>query len=185
MIERFSSLTVKTQTPNEIKSLLDVYYKSFQGYSDNEIKRASEEYIENGEYFPPKPFQIISLVQGAKSKKHDQELKEAYICNICHERVSSISEGKCLDCAGFVPGDGNQIRLSETHDDFTIEGRRQCSKCGKIDMCIKEPKDSRVWECRDCYSGLTKQERTQRFRDIQKSMGNPDFKPDWYEEIPF
>ena len=200
LIEFFNTLTSKRLNDEEAKNLLQVYYKSFQGYTDREIKQASEEYIENGEYFPPKPFQITSLIKDAKSRKHQQDLVNRYTCSLCHEKVSAISPdegGKCLDCGGFPPSEKSQIHLKPAKDDFKMEGRIKCQSCGDIGMCIKKPRDTGIWECQKCYSGLTKQETAQRYRDLVNYMNRDKIRnyviPEWIqknldkinEQVPF
>lgn len=48
--------------------------------------------------------------------------------------------------------------------------RCQVSGCLKVDICIKEPLDdpSSIYKCRDCYSGMTFQQRNQKLKDILK-----------------
>lgn len=71
---------------------------------------------------------------------------------------------------------------------FKIAERMRCQNqgCLRVDMCIKEPVDDPAskYLCRDCYSGLTLQERNQRMRDILHMIKDKDFKPTWVAPNP-
>ncbi len=153
---------------NEIESLSQTYFKSFRAYKDNEIKQAADDYTTSGEYFPPKPAQIISLVKNTDQGKHIRELVERYTCSMCHQKVSAITEGICLDCAGIPRMHYETPKLAEPEKtNYRIEGRMRCNRCGHIGMCIKEPADENgFWQCRECYTGLTNQEIAERFRKL-------------------
>jgi hypothetical protein len=63
----------------------------------------------------------------------------------------------------------------------TTKIRCQVPGCLKVDICIKEPSDdpAAFYKCRDCYSGLTFQQRNQRLRDIMHMIKDKKFKPAW------
>lgn len=59
--------------------------------------------------------------------------------------------------------------------DFIIIDHGSCEECGASNVpCIKEPKDTGVWICRQCYTGLTGQEIAQRLRKFRKTIGEKD-----------
>jgi hypothetical protein len=182
VLDLFSQMWPTRNTEN----LIEPYFAILKGYSDKVIKKAVYDCLKESEYFP-KPAEIIKFVNiDSKDLKHSQELKKRYTCPVCHEKVSALSEGKCLDCGGFPPYVGDHVILpSIEKDDFIIEGRRKCQNCGTIGICIKEPKEDGPWKCKDCYTGLDRDQRKQRWKDIMHAMKDRNFKPDWYEELPF
>lgn len=180
----FSEMWPNRNTEN----LLDPYYQILKSYSDNAVKKAVFACLKESEYFP-KPADIVKIINtDLKDLKHSQELKKRYTCSVCHEQVSAISDNKCLDCAGFPPADEKQVFLNSADDNFVIEGRRQCQKCSTVSQCIKEPKDTGQWECQKCYSGLTKEQIQQRWKDIVHMLNDKEFMPEWAKknnDIPF
>ena len=52
------------------------------------------------------------------------------------------------------------LELYESH-----ETRTHCSKCGKWRYCRKDTNHPN-YECEDCYTGLTKEQRQNRIKDL-------------------
>ena len=52
-----------------------------------------------------------------------------------------------------------------------VEAYAHCSKCGKWKWCRKEMPRHPKFECEDCYTGLTHEQRHQRYRDLAVKMG--------------
>jgi hypothetical protein len=135
-------------TSEEIETLIQTYFNAFKSYKDSEIREAADEYIKTGEYFPPKPVQILSLVRDAAIKKHDRELVEMWTCRICNQKVSCISSSRiCADCQGYPLPSYESIKPwpDYTPNQYKIEGRVKCQKCGSIGTCIKEPINEGTW----------------------------------------
>ena len=160
-------------TREEIQNLSDSYFRSFRAYSDLEIQEASDEYANTGEYYPPKPAQIINLIKSVDETKHNQELIYRYTCSMCKQRVVSISDGVCLDCLGIPKPTYSQIKPLQTHtpSNYRMEGRIMCQECGSVSMCIKEPSESGQWKCRKCYTGMNNQELAGAFRRLSEMVG--------------
>jgi formylmethanofuran dehydrogenase subunit E len=157
----------------ETEALSKTYFSSFKAYTDTEIEQAAKDYMNNGEYFPPKPSQILSLVKNADIGKHTRELVERYTCSTCHEKVSAICDGVCLDCLGVPKPAYQNIKPlpKPTPSDYRMEGRIQCQKCGHVGMGIKEPAESGQWECRQCYTRMNNQEVAAAFRRLVEMVG--------------
>lgn len=49
-------------------------------------------------------------------------------------------------------------------DKFTMASAR-CFKCGRILLCISEPPGT-PYECRECYTGMTNQEVSEKFKEL-------------------
>ena len=55
------------------------------------------------------------------------------------------------------------------------ETKTNCSKCGKWRYCRKDSTHPQ-YECEDCYTGLTREERIQRVKDFTKTLKGGFFK---------
>ena len=171
----------------EIESLENAYFMAFSDYSDRQIKAAGQKYLQEGEFFPPRPKEIISRITDIDKGRHQKDLRERYTCVLCRERVSAITEGGvCLDCTGVPKPTYKNISLPKSEkSDFKIEGRRKCQECGKVDSCIKEPIDHGPWRCADCYRGFGKQVYIQRWRELSRMIEERGFVPEWANFPPF
>jgi protein-arginine kinase activator protein McsA len=179
-------LTPRRLSHEEILALEDAYELAFQGVADKEIKAAGQLYLQDGDFFPPKPKEILARVKDRSTQKHIRELVELYTCKQCHQKVTAITDGICLDCAGFPLLESNRVKLPEPEErDYKIEGRIKCQECGKIAMCIKEPISTGNWKCRECYSGLTKKEIVDRFAELKLFSGDRDHIFKWIQDAPF
>jgi len=162
---------------------VDVYYHSLMDFTDNQIKHSAKQCLRDCEFFP-RPSDLVKRAK--KEYSSERDLIERYTCSVCHEKVRAVSDGKCLDCGGFPPIEKSKVTLPELDNDFIIEGRRKCQKCGSVSDCIKEPSGSGPWLCKKCYTGLTNKEIAQRFADLQKMMGDKTYKPEWTKNlVPF
>jgi ribosomal protein L37AE/L43A len=161
-------------SPEETEGLSQTYFSAFKAYKDNEIQEAADDYATSGEYFPPKPAQILSLVKNVDQSKHNRELTEHWTCSMCKQKVSSItSDGVCLDCCGVPMPAYQSIKPlpNSTSRHYRMEGRMQCQTCGNVGMCIKEPADSGSWECRQCYTRMNNKEIAAAFRTLGEMVG--------------
>lgn len=53
--------------------------------------------------------------------------------------------------------------------DYVMIDHGSCEQCGKSNVrVIKEPKDTGVWQCRFCYTGLTGSQIAQKWKDLQR-----------------
>lgn len=55
------------------------------------------------------------------------------------------------------------------------EMRTHCSKCGTCRYCRRDSNHPQ-YECEDCYTGLTREERIQRVKDFTKTLKGGLFK---------
>jgi len=156
--------------------LIEAYYATLRKFDYNILIKTGYRLLESCTYFPkPKEF-LDELPQRENNgdSKNDQYLIQRFTCSMCGDKVSALSEGMCLDCAQVNPF--IQPKQKEwtppAKDDFKMESRHKCPECGKIDICIKEPASSGTWKCRDCYSGMTLQERQAKIHQIITGIGN-------------
>jgi hypothetical protein len=63
--------------------------------------------------------------------------------------------------------------VTEKAIDYEVghEMNATCSKCGKLKWCRKELPRHPNYECEDCYTGLSFQQRKQRYYDLIVKMG--------------
>ena len=182
----FLPLIPRRVSEQELRSMEVMYGAAFHNYSNKQIAGAIQRYTEENDFYPPKPKDLISKIQDSEKIKNDEFLVKRFTCSRCHQKVSAISEGECLDCRGFPGIEKNRVQLPEQDEqDYRIEGRMKCQQCGKIGMCIKEPIKTGSWRCRECYSGLTTKEIVNRFKDLRLMMGDEEYKLSWHEEAPF
>lgn len=186
ILDRFGQMWPNRDTD----SLFDTYYESLKSYNDKILKKGVLECLKDPDRkWMPIPGEIVKMINiDRKDLKHSKELRERYTCAGCHEQVSAISEKKCLDCNGIPPVDRDSLSFNEVDVvDYLMEGRRRCQipGCSIVGVCIKDPKDTGIWKCKDHYTGLTVKERDQRWKDIYHLMDDKDFKPDWYKGVPF
>jgi hypothetical protein len=178
----------RTFTNDEQEALVNAFLVSFKAVPDKIFKDAVFAYVDNEEYFPPKPTQLKKYIKDYQDSRHDQGLIERFICSQCGERVSAIVEKRCFDCAGISGVDRETaIQLPEAEkSNFVMEGRRQCQECGKISLCIKEPREAGMWQCQSCYTGMTKQEIAGQFRQLWEIMAGkrPVVQTDNDDEAP-
>ena len=178
---------MRKMNEDERDALEKSYFDSFRPYSNQQLAEAIRLFMDSDEsYYPPKAATIRKFIPGDKDSKHDGELVKRFTCVACGEKVSAISDGRCLDCAGMPPADPDHVHLPETgEDNFVIEGRRRCNDCGAVAMCIEEPKGCKHWQCQKCYAGIDRKEVGKRFNDLQRMMGDKDYTPAWVERTPY
>jgi len=83
---------------------------------------------------------------------------------------------KCLDSMDRVPTPFDVIQRMEKGEDETSRFRletHKCTECGAVKLCIEEPINCGVWQCRPCYTGLSDQEIAEKFR----RLANISFRP--------
>ena len=178
IVTSFSTLTPRKMEPEATQALEQAYYLAFQHYSDKQIKEAGQKYLEDGDFYPPRPTDILKRVKNISNEKHERELIEMWTCNRCHQKVSCISPGGiCADCQGYPVPTYKHIKpwFSEKPILYKIEGRMKCQQCGKVTECIKQPIDDGQFLCKDCYSGLTAKERSKRFDDLAKMISDKEY----------
>lgn len=156
-------------TTQEINTVSNSYLNAFKSYSDAQIIQAADKYAETGEYFPPRPEAIISLITDIEIDKHTKELISRYTCRVCGMKASAITDGICLDCAGIPKPEYEKLKPLPDPGvkDCRIEGRVVCSLCGHIGMGINEPAGSEGWSCRKCYTGLNDDEIVKKFSELR------------------
>jgi len=68
-------------------------------------------------------------------------------------------------------------------DEFKIFHNVHCRTCGDRDVtCIQYPVGSDNM-CMQCYTGLTGEHITQRFKDLIRMIKDKHFKPDWVKDL--
>ena len=133
---------------------------------------------------------LKSFSLGIKKREISDELIDTY-----HQSFKNTDEDKfikachrCLDDCDYFP-QIHAIRARISYDtvtedrDFYLAEKTRCSNCGKVTICIKEPKDSQFWECRECYSGLTNNEINKRFKGLGGIMRDKKYCPEWVKEL--
>lgn len=129
------------------------------------------------------------------SKSYDKRLDDTMV-NAYYFRLKPYDEEtirkivfKWVDNASTFPKISDilaQIPKSDALNEanYRIESHRMCQKCHKRDvMCIKEPRDTGTWQCRECYTGLTAEQIRVRFDDLGKMMSDKEYKPEWTKGI--
>jgi hypothetical protein len=183
LVTSFSTLSLKKMGKDEVEELVDIYSRAFEKYSDKQIREAGYQYMDIGDHFPPTPNQLASCISTREKDRHTKELIERYTCPSCGHIVTAMTEGQCLDCAGIPPKTTKEEPIEIEKQDYRMEGRRKCQVCGKVEMCIKEPRLTGSWKCVDCYTGLTKKQRTNRFKDLLRMVEDKSFVPEWAKEL--
>jgi len=162
MLNTFMGIWDRREMSEQAKS---AYIKSLKYYTDDEIRQAGYKAIDELQYFP-KPAEILKLL---KKSKHDKEEKEHWACPVCHSQVVCIIDGKCKYCNAKMPLNIPRPKYTQVPDNtpgFDIGYNMRCGKCGNPDTtCIYElPED--LWQCRECYSGISSEEYQQRMHNI-------------------
>lgn len=172
MLSIFSTLysTSKGTTLDQDLKIVKTYYQALRDYSDKEVIEAGHRAMDECTFLP-KPRDILIRIPRREETENDKYLKGRFKCCMCGEIVSAISEGKCLDCAGITPGEEKKDPPIAFPEPFEMHGRMKCQACGTVGLCIKEPAKSGTWKCRDCYSGMTIDERREKIRQIIRSIG--------------
>lgn len=120
----------------------------------------------------------------------DEDLIDSYhgaFKNVSDDKFTRASH-RCFDDCKFFPKIA-EIKERISHDDtsemrnFYIAENIRCSDCNKVASCIKEPKESQFWQCRECYTGLTSAEIKKRFNDLIMIVSDPDYCPVWVKEL--
>lgn len=94
---------------------------------------------------------------------------------------------QCVETLTRFPLPGDLARRIDTTEGAHQDGKHAyakayCSKCGKWRYCCKDiaseesPNRHPQYECEDCYTGLTREERIQRVRDFTKTLKGGLFK---------
>jgi hypothetical protein len=103
---------------------------------------------------------IDSWVQ-ALSKYPDDQVKQA-VFRCIDDGVKFITPG---EITVRVKASAPPLDLYESH-----ECRTNCTSCGKWRWCRRDTEHPR-YQCEDCYTGLNKELRRQRYRDLMVTMG--------------
>jgi len=175
-------------TQRDELSLEDAYFAAFKGVSDKVLKEAAYAYMEEGEYFPPRPANLRKFIRGSFEEKHNRELVENWTCSICHQKVSAImkEKGECVDCAGLAPLRWDYKELPDYNkSNYAMEARIKCQACVAVGLCIKEPRETGQWQCRKCYTGLTGSQIAQRFASLASRVTKPEGFEITDDDIPF
>lgn len=168
MLSHFGTVYTKEVT-NE---LIDSFFTVLKPYTDEQVKKAGYKCLEELEYMP-KPAQLINRIEKDTSK-HDVALRKRFTCPVCGYYSTMIIDGKCWFCyTGISKGlERNKWHwdVEERDKDYIIEQNIRCQECGMIGICIKTPIKDGVWKCRECYSGIGKEEIQVRLEALAEFM---------------
>jgi len=183
MLTHFCLLYPKPLT----EKLEEVFEMALAKYTDNEVLTSGHSCLEECEFFP-KPSDVIKRIKASKKDvKHSQGIRERYRCPKCKNDVDLLYEGVCLECHSGAPlsaGRSPVVRKDWSRDrNYIMQDQTRCQECGNVGMAIKEPADSGEWQCRECYTSLTKDEISQRFHDLMYMTGDKTYGPGWVKEL--
>jgi len=171
MLTNFSKIFQKSID----EDVIDSYFQILKSYSDDKIRKAGYRCLEDAEFFP-KPAQILKHIDKNEQARHNQDERTRYTCPICNNYVHAMIEGRCWDCHegvplsyGRTPFKNPAIEVSKTG--FSMSQDTKCLECGRISMCIKEPADTGIWKCRECYNGVTDVDFSKRISDLVGKLG--------------
>jgi hypothetical protein len=120
---KFSAMSNRNISHEAEKALFSAYITAFQGIKDSDLQKAVDSYIKDGQYFPPRPSELISIMPkgSAVTDESEYRIRPGTMCNVCHH----------------------------------------------FGLCIQEPAVTGQWVCRQCYSGLTKDQYETNMRALQ------------------
>ncbi len=183
-------MTMRRITETDKEILVKAYSELFKGVPDKEFREGCYRYADENDFYPPTPHKLAEYMPQKKKDKAAKEFREWYMCHTCGQMCYAMAEkGLCLDCAGFPPIEYDRKPGPPQYpvdEPYKIEGRMKCQKCGRVGICIKDPRDTGQWECRQCYSGLTTAETSQRFRDLVSVIddkGHVKPLPEWMRKV--
>ncbi|KKN04542.1 hypothetical protein LCGC14_1096440 [marine sediment metagenome] len=167
------------------ETAVDAYIKTLGKYTEKDLKEAAHQCLDECEFFP-RPSEVSKRIKAKKKNHaHDMELTTRFKCPKCKNPVSLIVEGVCWECRTGAPVSAGREKISRKDwskdRNFIIQHQTMCMDCGNIGMAIKEPADEGHWQCRQCYTGLTKEQFLGRFQEVEHMMRDKTFKSDWYE----
>ncbi len=170
------SLEVFSRTifPKEIDDdLVDIFFTIFRDTPVKTYQVACYKCLEELQYFP-KPKDIRDRLP--KPETHTLEERKRFVCPICNNYVSFMIEGKCEQCHTGVPLSAGRIPIKrriwpEEEKNYTTQMNMMCQEChAKNVICIKEPADTGIWQCRECYTGLNTEQIKAKFYELQEIM---------------
>jgi ribosomal protein L37AE/L43A len=134
---------------------------------------------------------MLEWLAGLYDKRIDDKIINSYYFRLkpYDEEIIRKIVFRWTDSASVFPKIADilaQIPKSDSLNeaDYRIEYHMMCQECHSPDvMCIKEPKGSGIWRCRECYTGLNADQVRKRFEDLGVMMGDKEFKPDWVKEL--
>ena len=111
------------------------------------------------------------------NKRMDESLVNSWVQALNRFTDEQISKGgaKAMEEFPRMPTPSDVIsrmpNVVDEHLPYILEENRKCGLCGYSGMCIREEPYSDTWRCRQCYSGLTKEQYAVMIRDLIKIMG--------------
>ena len=147
----------------------EFWFDAFKYISDKALKEAAYKCMDELKFFP-KVADIKKFMPDLKAEKHAQELRNRFTCPVCRKLVSALVEGQCWSCYG--QGGGMRIKEHQVvlptpnKAKHIFQENTKCTECQRIGLCIKEPPDSGIWQCRECYSGLSYEQYTEKLRGL-------------------
>ena len=117
-------------------------------------------------------------------KKENEKLVNGWVEALYRYRDHQIIQAgqKALEECARMPTPTDVISRipvedSEQNENYNITSGK-CSECSRVGMCISEPNGSPLI-CRECYTGLTNEQISQRFSDLAKMIEDKEFIPAW------
>ena len=120
---------------------------------------------------------LTSLSKLWKPRTEIKELVEIYwkaLKGYTEEQITIAAED-CMNTMKYWPKPVDirsripQQRDNGESEEFRMMENMKCF-CGHIGLAIEEPKGSKVWRCRECYSGKSNEEYKKRMMDLQEMM---------------
>lgn len=110
------------------------------------------------------------------NKRMDESLVNSWMQALSRFSDEQISKGgaKAMEEFPRMPTPSDVIsrmpNVVDEHLPYILEENRKCGLCGYTGMCIKEEPFSDTWRCRQCYSGLTKEQHAARMKQLVEIM---------------
>ena len=117
---------------------------------------------------------MLEWLGGMYDKRIDEKITNSYYFRLKPYDEETIRKivFKWVDTASTFPKIADILSLIPRSDslsecDYKFEYHIMCQECHKPDMmCIKEPLDTGVWRCRQCYTGLTNEQIVEKFEEL-------------------
>lgn len=128
---------------------------------------------------------MVTLFCGMFGRKMNDGLVGGYLTALARYTDDEVRAGgqKAMEeCATFPkPMDIIQrasLERKQTQKDYPLFGNEICHYCERLKYCIKDD-ETAVWECRQCYTGMTDAQIKAKFNEIMAKLGN------FEKEVPF
>lgn len=92
--QKFLAMSNRNINRDAEKALLSAYKVAFRGIKDSDLQEAAATYIKDGQYFPPRPSELISIMPKGSTVTDESEyrIRPGTMCNVCHHFGLCIQE---------------------------------------------------------------------------------------------